>query len=78
MTTFTGQVRKIEVLDTSKTARVEIDTPSVTLPDTFKVANDDDSSYEAMVSILALARVVVGINVTIEHGGDKEINKLTF
>lgn len=77
MATFTSQVRKIEVLDTSKTARVEIDPPSVTPPDTFKVANDDDSSYEAMVSILALAKVV-GINVTIEHGGDKEINKLTF
>ena len=78
MATFTGRVIQLEVEDKAKTARVQIDPPGTTTPpDTFKVTNDDDSSYGAMVSNLALARVV-GINVTIEHKGDKEINKLTF
>jgi hypothetical protein len=72
MTTFNGTIIKIEVGDNAKTASVQTN-PT----DTFKVTNDNESSFEAMMSVLSLARVV-SFPVTIEHGADKEINKLTF
>ena len=77
MATFTGIVTKIEVEDTSKTATVVIDPPGITPPDTFKVTNDSDSSFGAMVSVLARARGTAFL-VTVESGADKEINKLTL
>jgi hypothetical protein len=72
MTTFNGTITEIEVRDNDKTATVKTN-PT----DTFKVTNDSVSSFEAMMSVLSLARVV-SFPVTIEHGPDKEINKLTF
>ena len=78
MTTTIGTVNKIEIEDTSKTARVDIIPTSPPGPlSTFKVTNDNDSSYGAMVSVLVLARLV-SFDVTIEHVADKEIDKLTF
>lgn len=72
MTTFVGKITAIEITDSSKTATVKTN-PA----DTFKVTNDNDSSFGAMVSVLVAAKGAPG-NVTIEHSGAKEINKLTF
>jgi hypothetical protein len=72
MATFTGVITKIEVQDNAKTASVQ-----TSPPDTFKVTNDNESSFEAMMSVLSLARVV-SFPVTIEYSGNKEIDKLTF
>jgi hypothetical protein len=72
MATFTGTITEIEIKDNAKTASVKTNPP-----DSFKVTDDNESSYEAMVSVLSLARLF-SFPVTMEHSGDKEIDKLTF
>ena len=77
MATFTGRVTKIEVQDTGETASVVIDPPGPNPSGTFKVTNDDDSSYGAMMSVLTISRAF-GLVVTADHAADKEINKLSL